>query len=201
MRFEFEKNNRLDPRDIQTIINIASQSSRTISTVNQVFEVLQSSMTESKVVIPLLEEINKIISQISNLENKVVIHEESLDRLLICDRWLKTALSEILYYIQYSCEEKALQMSPVQIEGGLFAAYYRIVIRDFCSPPISEEISRRLSVTITDNWEYQGHYIGLSLCSVIMQHYGGALKIFPLTNHGNEFQLLFPSILVSSKEK
>lgn len=201
MRFELEKNNQVSPEEFQTIINIASQSSRTIATVNQVFEVLQSSIHESKIVLPLLDEIEKVIEQISGLEGKIVYQKENLDKLLICDKWLERALSEILYYIQYSCEEKALQMSPVQIDGGSFAAYYRIVIRDACSPPISEEISRRLSGTITENWEYQGHYVGLSLCSVIMQHYGGALKIFPVTNHGNEFQLLFPSILVSSREE
>ncbi|MHA1941059.1 MAG: PAS domain S-box protein, partial [Candidatus Hodarchaeales archaeon] len=201
IRFDLEKNNVVNPEDIQTIINIASQSSHTIGTVNQVFEVLQSSMNESKIVLPLLDEINKVVNQISGLTGKVICENESLDRLLICDKWVERALSEILYYIQYSCEEKSLQTSPIQIEGGMFAAYYRIVIRDACSPPIAEEISRRLSGTITDNWEYQGHYVGLSLCSVIMQHYGGALKIFPLTNHGNEFQLLFPSILVSSKER
>ena len=201
IRFELEKTKTINPDEIQTIINIASQSSHTIATVNQVFEVLQSPMYESKVVVSLLREIQKVIEQNSDLEGKVVYQKENLDKLLICDKWLEKALSEILYYIQYSCKEKSLQTSPIQIDGGLFAAYYRIVIRDSCSPPIAEEISRRLSGTITDNWEYQGHYVGLSLCSVIMQHYGGAFKIFPLTNNGNEFQLLFPSILISSREE
>ena len=79
----------------------------------------------------------------------------------------------------------------------MLAAYFRIVIRENCTTPISEEVSYRLSSKITDNWEYQGHYVGLALSSVIMQHYGGALKIFPIADKGNEFQLQFPSILVS----
>ena len=34
-----------------------------------------------------------------------------------------------------------------------------------------------------------------------MQHYGGALKIFPIAEKGNEFQLQFPSILISQRSE
>ena len=129
-------------------------------------------------------------------KNKIKVNESSLDKLLICDKYFSSALSEILHFIQYSCEDSTYSESSIKIEGSLLAAYYRIVIRDNCSPPISEEVSHRLSSKITDNWEYQGHYIGLALSSVIMQHFSGALKIFPIAEKGNEFQLLFPSILI-----
>ncbi len=197
---ELEKSGTIKIEGIQRTINIATQSSRTIDTVNQIFDVLQSpSMNESKECINLLEKITWTVKNISHLEESIQIDENSLDKLLICDKYFASALSEILYFIQYSCEENAVIHSPIQIEGSLLAAYYRIVIRDNCSPPISEEVSHRLSSKITDNWEYQGHYIGLALSSVIMQHYGGALKIFPIADKGNEFQLQFPSILVSNK--
>jgi PAS domain S-box-containing protein len=199
---EKEKSGIVKSEGIQRTINIATQSSRTIGTVNQIFDVLQSSsMNESKECINLLEKISGTINEIPNLKNNVYLDKASLDKLLICDKYFANALSEILYFIQYSCEEDILLVSPIQIEGSLLAAYYRIIIRDNCSPPISEEVSHRLSSKITDNWEYQGHYVGLALSSVIMQHYGGALKIFPIAEKGNEFQLQFPSILVSHKTK
>jgi len=197
---EREKTGIIKSEGIQRTINIATQSSRTIDTVNQIFDVLQSpSMNESKECINLLEKITWSVNNIFNLKESVQIDENSLDKLLICDKYFTSALSEILLFIQYSCEENNLVHSPIQIEGSLLAAYYRIVVTDNCSPPISEEVSHRLSSKITDNWEYQGHYIGLALCSVIMQHYGGAFKIFPIADKGNEFQLQFPSILVSHK--
>ena len=195
---EKEKIGTVKSEGLQRTINIATQSSRTIDTVNQIFDVLQSpSMNESKECINLLDKIISVVDKIPNLKQNVRLDENSLDKLLICDKYFTNALSEILYFIQYSCEEMILSHSPVQIEGSLLAAYYRVVIRDNCSPPISEEVSHRLSSKITDNWEYQGHYVGLALCSVIMQHYGGALKIFPIAEKGNEFQLQFPSILIS----
>ncbi|MHA1206992.1 MAG: PAS domain S-box protein [Candidatus Hodarchaeales archaeon] len=199
---EKEKFGKIKSEGIQRTINIATQSSRTIDTVNQIFDVLQSpSMNESKECVKLLEKVTSTINSIPNLKKSVEVDESSLDKLLICDKYFTSALSEILYFIQYSCEESLISHSPVQIEGSLLAAYYRIVIRDNCSPPISEEVSLRLSSKITDNWEYQGHYIGLALSSVIMQHYGGALKIFPIAEKGNEFQLQFPSILISQRSE
>ncbi|MHA1944904.1 MAG: PAS domain S-box protein [Candidatus Hodarchaeales archaeon] len=197
---EQEKSGKIKTEGIQRTINIATQSSRTIDTVNQIFDVLQSPSTnEPKDCINLLEKITSTINNIPDLRDSVQIDENSLSKLLICDKYFISAFSEILHFIQYSCEENILTHSPIEIEGSLLAAYYRIVIRDNCSPPISEEVSYRLSSKITDNWEYQGHYIGLALSSVIMQHYGGALKILPIADKGNEFQLQFPSILVSNK--
>jgi len=200
IRLEIQHTGATNTENIQEIINIADQSSRTIDTVNKIFDVLQSPIKEFKSVYSIIDVINDVFEEISEAKNQVTIEESSLDRLLLCDKYLKTAILEILQFIQLSCDNQILQKNPIEMEGGLLAAYYRIVIRDSCSPPISEEVSFRLSSKITDNWEYQGHYIGLSLSSVIMRHYGGTLKILPLVNKGNEFQLLFPSILVSSRK-
>ncbi len=200
MRLEMKHKGITDPENIQNIINIADQSSRTIDTVNKIFDVLQSPVKEFKSVYSILDVIKELFQEVPEISTEVTLDKISLDRLLLCDKYLKTALKEILQFIQLSCDKGNLQKTPIKMEGGLLAAYYRIVIRDYCSPPISEEVSFRLSSKITDDWEYQGHYIGLSLSSVIMRHYGGTLKILPLVKKGNEFQLLFPSILVSSRE-
>jgi len=57
---EQEKSGTVQTGSIQRTINIATQSSRTIDTVNQIFDVLQSpSMNESKECINLLEKIHK----------------------------------------------------------------------------------------------------------------------------------------------
>ena len=200
IRLEMKQKGISDPENIQGIINIADQSSRTIDTVNKIFDVLQSPVKEFKSIYSILDVIKDVFKEVPEISTQITLDESSLNRLLLCDKYLKTALLEILQFVQLSCDKENYQKTPIKMEGGLLAAYYRIIIRDFCSPPISEEVSFRLSSKITDNWEYQGHYIGLSLSSVIMRHYGGTLKILPLVKKGNEFQLLFPSILVSSKE-
>ncbi|MHA2075064.1 MAG: hypothetical protein ACW97X_10625, partial [Candidatus Hodarchaeales archaeon] len=56
----------------------------------------------------------------------------------------------------------------------------------------------RLSAKITEQWEYHGHYIGITLASVIIQHYTGQLKIYPAKNKGNEIQFWFPESLLRS---
>ena len=54
----------------------------------------------------------------------------------------------------------------------------------------------RLSEKITEDWTYQGHYVGIALASVIMKHYKGFLKIIPSSERGNTFQLVFPRNLL-----
>ena len=75
-------------------------------------------------------------------------------------------------------------------------SYYTVIISDHSSPPIAPEICQKLSVSVTDEWEYQGHYVGIALASVISQHYGGHLAIEPLDGTGNEFRLCIPKKLV-----
>ena len=53
-----------------------------------------------------------------------------------------------------------------------------------------------ITSSITEKWEYQGHYIGLSYVSVLMNHYRGSLKIEPILPQGNKFQLIFPDSLI-----
>jgi hypothetical protein len=47
-----------------------------------------------------------------------------------------------------------------------------------------------------EKWESLGHYIGLTLASVIAQYYKGKIAIRPLDDGGNEFSIYLPFSLV-----
>jgi len=126
------------------------------------------------------------------------INRETLNVTISGDKYLSKALREVLLFV-FSANNKVQNHSPVIIKGSHIHPYFCIVIQDDYSKPIPKEISSRLSGTITDKWEYQGHYIGISLVSVIMQHYGGYLEIQSLSPRGNEFQLYIPSDMIQDK--
>jgi len=118
--------------------------------------------------------------------------------MLCGDKYLKDVFFETLLFVLSSENENRIRISPIIIEGSHISSHFCVIIRDPNSHSIAKEICTRLSRKITDQWEYQGHYIGISLVSVIMQHYGGLLNIQPLEPNGNEFQLFFPSKLIET---
>ncbi|MFX0085826.1 MAG: PAS domain S-box protein [Candidatus Hodarchaeota archaeon] len=195
LTLEYKTKRIIDDRIMSNIIEIASRSSKTIDTVNKIFEVLQSPFdSEPRIDLNMLNIINNVALDIQNtllLPNLISINQQTLDFELSGDKYLPDAIYEILLFILSSNNGEKVQ-TPVIIKGSIYHPHFCVTIHDRQSQPISEEISSRLSGKITEKWEYQGHYIGISLTSVIMQHYGGLLKIQPLDPNGNEFHLLFP---------
>ena len=91
--------------------------------------------------------------------------------------------------------------SPIIIEGLQKHSQFCVRIYENHTSPIPEEVCTRICGKITENWEHRGHYIGISLASVILQHYGGSLKIQPLEDYGNEYHLFFPLKLIEYSDK
>jgi PAS domain S-box-containing protein len=195
LSLEYKSKKLIDDRIMSNIIEIASRSSKTIDVVNKIFEVLQSPFDfEQSIDLNLLKIINKIALDVQNtlnLTNIISIKQETLDFKLSGDKYLKNALYEILLFVLGSNNGEK-EKTPVIIEGSRNHPHFCVIIQDNQSQSISEDVCSRLSGKITEKWEYQGHYIGISLASVIMQHYGGLLKIQPLDSQGNEFKLFFP---------
>jgi len=192
----YESKLELDNNIINQIITIASSSSKTIDTVNKIFEVLQSPFIQPKDSIKLLTEINDIVIEIPKASQLVNINKKNLDARAFIDTRFKDVINELLTFILTSYDGTISVETNINITGSYFPSFFCVYISDCCSQPLPQEIISKLSGTITDEWEIIGHNIGIALASVIMQYYGGLLKIRPSDPKGNVFELRLPKILI-----
>jgi len=195
LSFVHKNGQTLDEEAIDQIGKIALCASKTIDNVNTIFEVLQSPFDQQleKKELNLLMVLDEVLSclQLSHTFScPVFIDGKNLNINMTTDKHLKQVFSEILSFVIDTNKN-----SPIIIGGFEKNSQFNVFIRDSSSEPIPIESCVRLSGKITDEWESQGQYIGLSLASVIMQHFGGEMKIKPLENKGNEFHLRFPLTL------
>ncbi|MHA2226668.1 MAG: PAS domain S-box protein [Candidatus Hodarchaeales archaeon] len=195
-----ESGKDLETTNIQKIINIATRSSKTIDRVNKIFEVLQFPFIQPLESTPILDVIEAAVNDVSVPLHYIDIDHESLNLKIYCDQYLKQVFSELLEFLLSACDDKSLKDLPILIEGSEFSSYFRISVLDKCSQPISEDISTRLSGTITEEWEAQGHYVGIAFASQCMRHFEGKLKISTSQPRGNKFELMFPKTLIRSQQ-
>ena len=186
----YESELKLDDKILSKIVSIASSSSKTIDTVNQIFEVLQSPFVPPKNSTNILDVIDEAISVSPAFSQFIKFDKENLEVRIFSDAHLKDVFSEIFFFILSS--EVISIKTRIDIRGSFIPSYFCVLISDCCSRPLSQELISKLSGKITDEWEVIGHNIGLGLASVIIQYYGGSLKINPSEHKGNEFKLLFP---------
>ncbi len=197
---EFQSKKTLTGADISEIISIAKRSSKTIDTVNQIFEVLQTPFKPEKITRQKQagEIIKAACSKSRIFQRPIDVKTENLNFLIIDDKYIQDAFFEILRYLADQEGKSVILDSPITIDGACVNSQICFIIRDYVSVPIPPEVCIRLSGKITEEWEYHGHYISITLASVITQHYGGQLKIYPSENKGNEFQLWFPRNVLRS---
>ena len=191
---EYKSKKTLNTTDFREIATIAKRSSRTIDLVNQIFEVLQTpfdpeAITQRK---PVANIITDICSSSRFFQRPFDVKTENLNFMIIDDKYLPEAFFEIIRFLADQDGKGMISDSPITIDGARFNSKICFIIRDSISTPIPLEVCTRLSAKITEEWEYHGHYIGITLASVITQHYMGELKIYPSEKKGNEFQLWFP---------
>ena len=192
----YESKVELDKNIVDDTISIASSSSKTIDRVNTIFDALQSPFSEPEKSLPLVGLISDIISELSEFPQIINIAKETLEVDIYCDEKLNDALKELFLFILTS--KGISEETNVTVTGSFLPSSYCILISDCCSEPLSEEIITKLSGKITDEWEIIGHNIGIALASVILQHYGGSIKIRSLDPKGNEFQLLIPLNMIET---
>ena len=197
----YKLKNELDLTIVDKVKDIVTQSSIVIETVDKIFEVIKTPPLNIRRatyqnVSTLLDICISKIARSKKIPIDIHINKRSLNVKLASDKYLIDAFSQLLSYILISDE------SNPEIHVMASNAYqgFTITIQDNLSKPIEEEISSLLTGKITDRWEYQGHYIGISYVSVIMNHYRGSLKIIPLMPSGNKFVLTFPNSLLETNK-
>jgi len=170
---------------IERIIEISIQSSKVIEVVNRIFAVLQSIFTPPPDKISLTNLFISLFQDLNIANEYVIVKEGSLAFSLRVDNYFKEALHEIITFI--------IQVDKfILLDSETSDQYFTLIISDQSSPPIPKEARLRLEGRVQDDWEYQGHYIGISLASVILQYYGGTLQIKPLEPSGNCFYISLP---------
>ena len=196
----YKLKNKLDLTIVDAVKDIVSQSSIVIETVDKIFEVIKTPpfsirRATYQNVSTLLDICVSKIAKSEKTPIDVHINKRSLNVKLASDKYLIDAFSQLLSYILISDE-----FNPeIHVMASNTYQGFAITIQDNLSKPIEEEVSTLLTGKITDRWEYQGHYIGISYVSVIMNHYRGSLKIIPLMPSGNKFVLTFPNSLLETK--
>jgi PAS domain S-box-containing protein len=189
----------LDKNIVNEAINIASSSSRTIDRVNRIFEALQSPFIQPEKSVPLNELINGVMSELSEHPQIINTDKETLEVDIYSDDKLNDAFKELFLFILTS--KGITEKASVDVTGSFLPSSFCVLISDCCSESLSEEIITKLSGKITDQWEIIGHNIGIALASVILQYYGGSLKIRSLDPKGNEFQLLIPLNMIETPKE
>ncbi|MFX0094891.1 MAG: hypothetical protein ACFFBD_24355, partial [Candidatus Hodarchaeota archaeon] len=190
-------------RLFKKVMKISFDASKRIDTVNKIYTILKSPFKLRKESYNLLDILQKSIAGLKPILssfNLTKIKHESLNVEMWGDIYLKDVFTEIIKYILTFSRREGGTAEEIVIGVKYPSSYLCIVIQDYCSIPIPIEACETLTEKITDRWESQGLFIGLSLVSVIMQHYEGYLKILPKENQGNLFQLFFPSHLILSKK-
>ncbi|MHA2073956.1 MAG: PAS domain S-box protein [Candidatus Hodarchaeales archaeon] len=192
----YESELKLDDNILRKIVSVASGSSKTIDTVNKIFEVLQSPFIPPKDSTKLLDVINEAISVTTTFSQYIKFDKENLEVMIFSDAHLKDVFSEIFIFILSS--DVISIKTRIDIRGSFIPSFFCVIISDCCSKPLPQELISKLSGKITDEWEVIGHNIGLALASVIVNYYGGSLEIHPSDHKGNEFKLLFPLNLIKA---
>jgi PAS domain S-box-containing protein len=197
----YKLKNKLDLTVVDAVKDIVTQSSIVIETVDKIFEVIKTPpfsirRATYQNVSTLLDICISKIARFKKIPIDVHINKGSLNVKLASDKYLIDAFSQLLSYILISDASNP----EIHVMASNTYQGFAITIQDNLSKPIEEEISSLLTGKITDRWEYQGHYIGISYVSVIMNHYRGSLKIIPLMPSGNKFVLTFPNSLLETKK-
>jgi len=188
----YKSSQMLDEESIDRIITITHNSSKTIEIVNKIFGVLKSpfDQQEQKKRYNLLKIIALALHEVQPRE--VTIHRETLDVVILADDYLKAVFHHIFLF----CLSSNHKNWSIVIEGSHNPSYFCISVRDLYSKPIPKEVIFSISEMSTDEWKSQGYYLNISLASIIIQYYGGFLKIRPFEHKGNEFQICFPLKLI-----
>jgi len=198
---KYESTKGLNNKDVNEIIRIATRSSEIIDTVNKIFEVLQTPFKPESIKkeISVLELINLMVAKFDLKTIHFEINHKNLDFKILYHEYIEQVISEIARFLVESRNSPDSSVVKIVIDGLCFEDNFCIIIQNFDSDPIPTKVCERLVAKITEKWEYHGHYIGLSLVSVIMNYFKGQLRIHPSMKKGNEFQLWFPQSLLRSK--
>ena len=168
--------------------------------MNKIFEILQTTFIQPEDSVVLLEAINEVVSELPAISQPININKKNLDVMAFVDTRFKDVLNELLTFILSTRDETISVETSIDITGSYLPSFFCVYISDYYSEPLPQEIISKLSGTITDEWEIIGHNMGIAFASVILQYYGGSLKIRPSDPKGNVFELRFPIKMIDSEK-
>ena len=190
----FQRTNKTASIDeLDNIVSICHRASRTIDRVNKIYLVLQSKYEdnfESTTQIPLWKTLHDT-ALIYGL--KLDIKCEDLDIRILADEFFTDLITEILVYITKSTDSGVNVSCHWDFENQ---KEFNIKIEESHSTPLPDDLCRRISLAVTEEWESLGHFSGLTLASVVAQYYDGKLTIIPKETIGNEFRITLPAGLI-----
>lgn len=197
---KIEQENKLNFMNrIDRAKEICLNASNIIDVVNQIFIVLQSDFTqEEKKKFELINILDKKVQELLTKPNcRAEINHKSLNTYILIDEYFNYLLDEIFSFVVTNSECNLIISGNYDLLDE--NQFYCISIKETTSNPLLPETCERISARITDKWELLGHYIGLTLASVIARYYGGKLVINPSEKQGNEFKIYLPKELINEK--
>ncbi|MHA1228216.1 MAG: PAS domain-containing protein [Candidatus Hodarchaeales archaeon] len=180
-----------DDQNLDDIIAICQNASKTIDRVNTIYSVLQADFKGKRTNYNLLKTLT-ILSLTSAIN--IEFECEKTDVILALDDYFIELLSEIFLFISEDTDEIVSSVCSWNLDNN---DSFKISIEENHSDPLPNDLCNRISLGVTEKWESLGHYSGLTLASVIAQYYGGKLIISPSKMKGNKFYIILPSNLVS----
>lgn len=172
-------------KDLNAGIHHCIQSSKIIDRVNQIFMVLQSDFKNEMKIYSLFTLIKGISN---NYDMNFSIDKFSLNLSINLDHYIVLMINELFSFLSQNSK------SHISVKGDKKSDknFFILTIKDNKSISLPKDVCTRLKSKISDDWDSHGHYLGLTLASVITQHYGGRLIINPQKDLGNEFIIEFP---------
>lgn len=200
--YEAKNSGLINDFDHQTLLEVIKRcfhSSKTIDIVNRIFMIVgtkQDPNTSTSVMVGL-----QIQQAVENVQKRAGYSiatqiDKDLNQLTMKNGGLLTeAFEELLGFITDQSHE------VIVVQGSSNSSYYNISVEGKGFKPIPKEITDVLAEKINDEWVSQGHFIGLTLVSVVMSYYQGRLTIKPSEPDGNIFVLSFPLSLIETNSK
>jgi PAS domain S-box-containing protein len=176
--------------DFKEVIDVCHRASRTIDRVNKIYSVLQSDLNPDVTPRSLM----KLIHTASlDFGFSINFKCKGMDSDIIVDDYFTDLLVEIFHFIEKSTKGEISLSCDLSYEEDSF---FTLIIEEYDSDPLPNDLCLRISQGVTEEWESLGHYSGLTLASVVANYYGGKLLISPMDVKGNEFRILLPSSLI-----
>ena len=160
LEYEFNNERTYNRSTSSEIIELAKQSSLTIEKVSKIFEVLKktydANLGKKKSVLNIFQQSIDQIKKIERKNIKIVLDSISTDSTIRTDEYIHTAFHEVLSFIVTG---SSYQIQSVIAHCKTNISSIDIILEDPNSKPISTEIARLITSRITDQWEWQGHFI------------------------------------------
>ena len=187
-----EGNNENPVEEIQKMYELCKHSMKKLEIIERIQELKDSDFSNSFESLHLSEIIEEISS---SFDLYVMIDYDTINYEIKVNGFFKDLLYEIFSFI------KRFKGDKVRISGGRCNKnpnFFVLQLSESKNDPFSQEICERLLTGIeTDEWDYLGENIEITLAAMIANYYGGSLKIHSSEEIGNCYSIYIPFTILS----